>query len=137
MPSPPAPMSHDDGDNDNANILTPRSQPPQLTPQTPDDNRQRTRGATLRLSASLKQLSRQQVLEKLKTCSVNTALSLSFSSAPLWNEETALVTVIAAGEGGTRLVKMPDGNATLLPFKDARVITNSRISAGSLAYQHV
>jgi ribonuclease HI len=117
-------MSHDDGDNDNANILTPRSQPPQLTPQTPDDNRQRTRGATLRLSASLKQLSRQQVLEKLKTCSVNTALSLSFSSAPLWNEETALVTVIAAGEGGTRLVKMPDGNATILPFKDARVITN-------------
>jgi superoxide dismutase len=59
------------------------------------------------------------------TRSVNTALSLPFSSAPVWNEEAALVTVIAAGEGGTRLVKMPDGNATLLPLKDARVITTS------------
>lgn len=121
MASQPSSASDSDDDRSplhasNSNTLQPSPRSQQPPP------RQRTRGATVRLSASLRQLTRAQIIDKLKTCPVNAQITLTFASGPLWHEETITATVVAIGEGGSRLIKSQHDTFSI-PFTDDRVIT--------------
>lgn len=121
-------------ESQNSTRLTP---PPHLQNHTVDDTntlsqnqlghnsdqetrRARTRGATLRLSASLRAMTRAQVFAALAKTTVNTTISLTTSSGPMWVEETSIAKVIACA-GPARLIKT--NNLILkVPLEDDNMI---------------
>lgn len=78
--------------------------------------RARTRGATIRLSASLRTLSRSAVIEIVKRTTINTILKLTITSGPLWNEVEKMGTVIACAST-SRLVQL-GSEVVQIPFTD-------------------
>ena len=72
----------------------------------PHEARPRTRGQRVNLSASLRALTRGQLVDRLKETTVNSVVQLTLSSGPLWQEEHITASVVACCEGGGRLFKV-------------------------------
>lgn len=104
------------------NLFTPPSDT--LSTETP---RQRTRGATIRLSATIRKMTRTQIVNKLKSTSVNTTIKITFATAPMWHEKEEFATIIACTSNGDRLIHL-GGQVERVPFTDTnRVITEITI----------
>ena len=104
------------------------------TSQSQDPERsitQRTRGATLRLSATYRQLTRHQILSELRSTTVNSTVSFSMAESPLWREVEVIAKIIAV-QGDSRLL-ISDGTVFKLPFEeDTRVLTRISIITSSI-----
>ena len=130
MPPKLTPSQHNDSDDDTTAAT------PALTNVTPDSNfdsslhinsyRARTRGASIRLSASLRALTDRQIMETLKSTNIGTEFKITYASAPDFNELQATCQVVAIAEGSKRLVKLHtrDGTQTLLLPCNDFVITH-------------
>ena len=114
----------DDDETNNVTALT----TPDSTNTTQDTTiRTRTRGATIRLSASLRQLTRQQIKTHLATATINSEVIFTFAEAPNFNETTLGGKVVAAGADGSRLVSTPNG-IFKLPFENMeKVLTHIQV----------
>lgn len=109
--------SNNDGNGDNLSHLS--SQLPA-----------RTRRAQIRLSATLRQLTRGQILNQLKNTAVNNEVAVTYADPPLWHEQTFIGKIIAI-DGPARLVKTASGDIHKIPFTNDRIITEVVITKQS------
>lgn len=97
-----------------------------------EHNRSRTRGASVRLSATLRNMTRSQVFEAIKKSTVNSTINVTIAKPPWWHEETINGKIIAASEGH-RLINT-GGNIIKIPFdkEDTSIITKIEIISAAV-----
>ena len=99
------------------------TQPSQQTTSQAEPPRARTRGATIRLSATLRAMGRAAIVRALKDTTVNTRVKITMASSPQWNEETHTGVIIAIPISSCRTVQFDNAGCHTIPFEDDRVIT--------------
>lgn len=82
----------------------------------------RTRGASVRLSATMRQLTRKQIQDQLALTTINSHVSVTWAKGPQWNE-SAINGMIIAIQGPNRLIKTDNGIFNIPPLDSQTVIT--------------
>ena len=98
--------------------------------------RKRTRGSQIRLSASLRHLTKSQLQNQLQQTQINSTVRITIAEAPMWNEKKVVGVIKAAStqhrllQIGTEVIKLPFDEA------DNRVITKIEIIQDSIFNMH-
>ena len=130
--------NHDD-DDDNDNSTLPNLRSPNFNSTTPENEApphqhhdqlksSRTRGATVRLSASIRAITRSQLLQMVSKSNINDTVKFTFAQGPMWHETQATGSILATNSSGQRIVKISNDNIVKIPFDESdKVVTHFQI----------